>query len=690
MLTALAIAGAAVLGGAAATPAAAAPASGAIDTVDWFDDAYDGLGPDSVFETVTFERFEYLLGQEGRFAFLVGGPEDPQTVETIGAINQVAKGAGVERIYNFDPRLDGDSLDIRTTTNADVAPLWARLATNALGKDTQTPFDGTADPTLFVYDSAHTEGGAEDRIVSAITTPVTAGQLADPTALAAYSAEVAAVLGSAAELDTSDQFTFNEQVVNAKHASAYGGRDVYGGAVVLDDDDADWRVQTVTYPELVNILESDGDYVLFFGGTWCHNTRAVLKEVNRQAVANGVEKVYFFDLRLDGSSGNDLHIRDTGSEFADLYGDLVTQYLPNLVTQYVPGVSGQVEFFPGGDRSQPLEAAKKLQVPYVLEYNRERTVDGQAAPVAQQWIHDNGDGTYEEYMTEWWYVNDLPGRYADRPDPAGLAAQLAFADEAISALGTYFGELPRDADAVATVPSAPDAPDASVSDTSVTVSWAEPADGGSPVTSYRVALNGGAPVTVPAGTTTHTFTALAPGDYTATVAARNTVGTSAASAASTAATVGGAPVVDPTTVKGSVAVTGDLVPGGRITVVGTGLAPGVGGFSVELHSTPQTLGTATTASDGGFTFTGTIPAATPAGAHAIVVTINGVEVARSTITLAAAASGTAGSAGAAASDADLASTGAPLVELLGWLALTLIAAGGAAFAVVLVRARRVS
>ncbi|MBM7829321.1 hypothetical protein JOE59_000026 [Agromyces cerinus] len=683
MLTALAIAGTVVLGGVAAAPASAAPES-PTDTVDYFADAYEGLGTGSVYETVTFERFEYLLGQEGRFAFLIGGPEDAQTAATIGPINDVAKAAGVDRIYNFDPRLDGDRLDIRTTTNADVAPLWARLVTNALGKDTQTPFDGTDDPTLFVYDSAHLAGGAEDRIVSAITTPVTAAQLADPAALAAFKAEVAAVLGTAADLDTSDQFTFTEQVVNAKHASAYGGRDVYGGATVLGDADADWRVQTITYPELVNLLESDGDYVLLFGGTWCHNTRAVLKEVNRQAVANDVAKVYFFDLRLDGNSGNDLHIRDTGSEFADFYGDLVTKYLPNLVTQYVPGVSGQVDYFPGGDTSKALATAKKLQVPYLLEYDRSRTVGGEPAPIAQQWIHANADGTYKEYMTEWWYVNDLPGRYADRPDPAGLAAQLAFADEAIAALGTFFDALPYDPEVVATAPATPEAPGATVAGTDVTVSWAAPADGGSPITEYLVSLNGAAPVSVPAGTTTRTFTGLAAGEYTATVAARNTVGTSAASAASTAVTVVAAPAVDPTTVKGTVTVTGDLVPGGRITVVGESLAPGTDGFAVELHSTPQTLGSATTNSDGGFTFTGTIPAATPAGAHTIVVTIDGVEVANSSITVAAAGSGEE------TTSAGLASTGAPLVDVLGWLALALLAAGGAAYGIVRVRARRVS
>lgn len=614
-LTGVSLAGAAAL----AAPAAAAPPTGgaAIDTVDYLADAY-GVH-DSVIETVTFERFEWLLHQESRFAFLIGGPDDARTTETIASIDAAAKAAGVERVYTFNPKLDGDTLDLRTTTNADVAPLWARLVADALGKDTQTPFDGSDDPYFFVYDAGHTEGGVEDRIVSALTAPVAAGSLADPAARAAYQAEVAAVIGDGSQLDALSQFAFYDDVVDAKHLAGYKGAEAYGPNTIIDESDADWRIQNVTYPELVDLLGSEGDYVLFFGGTWCHNTRAVLKDVNREAVANGVEKVYFFDLRLDGASSNDLHIRDTNSEFADFYGDLVAQYLPNLKTQYVTGTlgaGGQVDYYPGGDRGQALATAKKLQVPYIFEYDRDRTVDGQAAPIADQWIHDNGDGSYREYMTEWWYVNDRPGRYAATPEDPKLAEQYAFADEAISQLAAFFAGVGTD----------------------------------------------GAPVDPEP--------------------------------------------VDPTTVKGTVSVTGELRPGGSIAVAGAGLAGATAGFSVELHSDPVQLGTATTDAAGAFSLAATIPASTPAGAHTLVVAIDGVTVASAPVTVAAATTGgtgggtggTGGGAGSAAAgsgagstdasqQADLASTGAGFVDVLGWAAFALVAAGAAAVAITRLRTR---
>ena len=56
-----------------------------------------------------------------------------------------------------------------------------------------------------------------------------------------------------------------------------------GNVPVLSDSDnsaADggWKVEQITYPELVDLLKSDtsANAVILFGGTWCPNTRPVL------------------------------------------------------------------------------------------------------------------------------------------------------------------------------------------------------------------------------------------------------------------------------------------------------------------------------------------------------------------------------------------------------------------------------
>jgi hypothetical protein len=69
-------------------------------------------------------------------------------------------------------------------------------------------------------------------------------------------------------------------------------------------------------------------------------------------------------------------------------------------------------------------------------------------------------------------------------------------------------------------------------------------------------------------------------------------------------------------------VTGNLQPGGTITISGAGLPPGTSVDTI-LHSVPTDLGTVVAAGDGTFTKTVTIPADEPVGAHTILVTASG-------------------------------------------------------------------
>ncbi|MRG59465.1 hypothetical protein GE115_06200, partial [Agromyces sp. CFH 90414] len=92
----------------------------------------------------------------------------------------------------------------------------------------------------------------------------------------------------------------------------------------------------------------------------------------------------------------------------------------------------------------------------------------------------------------------------------------------------------------ATAPLAPGAPKLTVKGSSLTITWTAPADGGSAVTGYKLALNGGTVVPVPATSTSYTFAKLGAGTYTATVLATNAVGDGVASPASTSARIAGA------------------------------------------------------------------------------------------------------------------------------------------------------
>ena len=240
-----------------------------------------------------------------------------------------------------------------------------------------------------------------------------------------------------------------------------------------------------------------------------------------------------------------------------------------------------------------------------------------------------------------------------------------------------------------TAPAAPAAPTAvigtgSPAGTHVSVGWAAPADGGSPITGYTVALGAGRTTEVDAHGTSFTFDNVTPGSYALTVTAHNAIG-SAVSAATPVL------VADPSAVHGTVAVTGDLRPGGSVRVTANGLAADVAGFAVEVHSDPVSLGTGTTDATGAFSLQAALPATLPAGAHTVTVAFNGTTVASASFTVTAAGAGNGGAGGSgnggsgnggsgsngssASSSGALATTGSPVPIALGIAGIVVIAAG---------------
>ncbi|MFB9315528.1 glycoside hydrolase domain-containing protein [Nocardioides plantarum] len=116
--------------------------------------------------------------------------------------------------------------------------------------------------------------------------------------------------------------------------------------------------------------------------------------------------------------------------------------------------------------------------------------------------------------------------------------------KAVNALGTsaasaYTAYVP----VATTPPSNPARPGISAVGQAVTVTWVTPDDGGSTITGYTVRLSAGTVAQVEGTATSHTFTGLAAGTYTATVAATNVAGTSPASPVSERVTVLPAPTV---------------------------------------------------------------------------------------------------------------------------------------------------
>jgi hypothetical protein len=617
-----------VVGSLADASSAAVPDRSASTAVDstYLQDTL-GLPAQTVVETVTYDRFQWLLQQPGQLAFLVGSTNDAGFPAKVVQADTAAKAAGASRIYWFDPNLSGyagaKNLDTRNPSGiTSIAPaaqaIYARTWQNVLaqyignglkatvntaaGTITTAPDDtvvndatnplwdyraapaappvGNSDDVFFVYDKDHTDASQADKILVGVNLSTAADTAAS---LAAAFTTV-----GGPTIDTIDQFQW-WKAENNRRLALQADAVRYGSTVLDDTDNANgWHVRQLTYPELIHLLDvNDSDtknFALLFGGTWCPNTRAVIKDVNKQAAANDVQ-VYNWDTVLDGgvvgggttSSSNPIQVRNnaifttggvTTTNYAPsfLYGDLVRKYLRNIVTEYDPNTGTRVLFYPGGDTTAAPDVVRKLQVPFLINYQRGTAANPSGTAIKRQWIQQNVDTstglpTFKEYMTQFWYSNPqgtriglstaqlplelpIPAEPLTAPDSAFLTAaeladstttadqkaalvtprraavsqavaQVAFATEAITGVRNFFGGLPGGVVSTQTV-TAPKA--AYGTAPKVTVAIANPY-GRVPAGQATLTVGGAIyPVTVAQNSAVFTVAKLVPGSYPYSVA----------------------------------------------------------------------------------------------------------------------------------------------------------------------------
>lgn len=545
-----------------------------------------GLPLDTVVETVTYDRFQWLLGQAGQYAFLIGSTTDAGFAAEAAKADLAAKASGATKVYWFDPNLSGytgiRNLDVRNTAGLNLATatqtafskVWQNVIGQYLGNGISSVPSGTrtsvtiaADDTVindfvdplfdfrssgtlatastdnlfFVYDKDHASAGKADKIVSwaNLTTAVNA-QTAVADALTAA--------GGGAVIDQLSQFSWWKDSANAKHDLAYADDARYGGNIIDDTDNADgWRIKQITYPELLHLLNqkdsADKNFVILFGGTWCHNTRAVIKFINEEAQKNDVATVYNFDLVLDGGTvngtngaANPIHVRNNANSGATfnfrpsyIYGDVVRTYLQNLVTEYDPNTGTAVSYYPGGDLTAFPTLVRRLQVPFLINYQRGTGANPATNSIKRQWIQQltdpsTGLANFREYMSEWWFTqpsSQLGLPFAIPADETTLSAgdQLllaqaragaAFGAQARTDLVTFFAGLPGPVVSTQEV-SAPSVTYGQASKITLNVTNAF---GRVPTGNATLSIGGSDyPVAVSGGAAEFNLTSLAPGSY---------------------------------------------------------------------------------------------------------------------------------------------------------------------------------
>lgn len=391
----------------------------------YYNSDYKNLNDEnSVFQSVTWEEARYLFEQEGNYLILFGGSWCPNTTAVIDYINEAAKSAGVDTVYNLDFRLDGTNSDthIRETNGSDKSGaaynyLYGELVTryltnlndwveytvdsesaltytNSEGADVTVPKAQV--PFLFLYNKDNTVNHAGDSEDGA-KYPIVYGF--EKMLYRDANGEKALYTNSKTQDDTTRVNDYAEQLnaaifdhIKEYPLSSFTDADYIrlaynekSGKPLFDANDQ-INIQTLTYKQTEWLLDQDGDYLILFGGSWCGNTQAVINIINDYAVENDLT-VYNFDTKLDSGYAkkflgysDDVHIRDNNNVFAHLYVDLVNKYLANIETEYTIE-SGNYIYYTDAENGAEI-IANKLQVPYIFAYNKNAVDDnGHDTPI---------------------------------------------------------------------------------------------------------------------------------------------------------------------------------------------------------------------------------------------------------------------------------------------------------------------
>lgn len=387
---------------------------------------------DIVFDAITYEELVDIFESEGNYLILFGGSWCHNTRAAVPFINEYANQYGIKTIYNFDFYLDGTNSNthIRNTNNTNVTPgieynyLYGELVTKyltnlndyveyTLGSRSSLTYTNNEDidvnvpklqvPFLFLYNKDNKvdnkEGGNGTTNTKGMF-PIVYGfeEMIDLDKDGVY--KTTRVDGVSQKQYQTEEYKgrlkniFDYIKDNNISLSYYTDsnyiKNIYNKKAnqeIFKAND-EINIKPLTYRQLTWLLNQEGNSIIYLGGTWCPNTQATIKTTNDYAVKNNVI-IYNFDTKLDSglakkywNYSKDLHIRDTDNSFVKLYTDLIEKYLTNIVTLYDVNDTASYKHIEYTDQAGNIVKVKKLQVPYLLSYNKDfKDLDGYSAPV---------------------------------------------------------------------------------------------------------------------------------------------------------------------------------------------------------------------------------------------------------------------------------------------------------------------
>lgn len=293
------------------------------DDLDYVAKAYN-ITKGHVFDVITIDRLRQITGQDGNGEnFLTGNSvivfadaQSEVSQKAIPEINRIAKDKGIEKIYYFDfvlagkygvnlwdspektwPDVKVNTVSGNGTASVSQAFVTAKAELKALTslKDVPDTYTAANDTFLFVNQAENNQTKiakqvlirSKDDLKTSAVEELLGGVVADGKSTAT----------------TFDDFTyFNSWLWLGSNAS-YGksvNDQFYREFTNLDAYGSNFHLRSVTYYELLQLLDSDGEHNILIAGSWCGDSKKALPLVVEQQSKSyySGEPIYVFDQTL--------------------------------------------------------------------------------------------------------------------------------------------------------------------------------------------------------------------------------------------------------------------------------------------------------------------------------------------------------------------------------------------------------
>ena len=145
-------------------------------------------------------------------------------------------------------------------------------------------------------------------------------------------------------------------------------------------EDKEIVFQDISYDQLINLLNKEGNFLIQLSGSWCHNSRALSPSVNEFAKENGIDTIYSYDFNVDNGDDGSMFVRMSnekttlGTKYNYMYGEFVSRYLTNLDDWIAYPKDDDTALSYTNAEGKEVTVGR-LQQPIIFLYNKDNTVD---------------------------------------------------------------------------------------------------------------------------------------------------------------------------------------------------------------------------------------------------------------------------------------------------------------------------